>query len=150
MSDQTDKGFGPGQVAAPKVPLFSKGQLSVYGKCFETQAFETYATVSVETSAAGAILGATDTPRPSAFKTRTAWLDGDPEFLDPDTDELDRTVGIASVGSGSFQSRDLTRVSFSAMSPDGTAVNGLMALALGTGGVYGSEQTCLFGGFGIG
>ena len=37
VSDQTDKEFGPGQVAAPKVPLFSKGQLSVYGKCFETQ-----------------------------------------------------------------------------------------------------------------
>jgi hypothetical protein len=36
------------------------------------------------------------------------------------------------------------------MSPDGTAVNGLMSLAVGTGGVYGSEQTCLFGGFGIG
>jgi hypothetical protein len=158
VDDQTDKEFGPGQAAAPKVPLFSKGQLSVYGKCFETQTPETYATVSVETSAAGAILGATDTPDPepsppgssSAFKTRTAWLDGDPEFLDPDTDELDRTVGLASVGSGSFQSRDLTRVSFSAMSPDGTAVNGLLSLAVGTAGVYGSEQTCLFGGFGIG
>ncbi len=158
VDDQTDKEFGPGQAAAPKVPLFSKGQLSVYGKCFEMQAGETFATVSVETSAAGAILAATDTPdpepsspgKPSAFKTRTAWLDGDPEFLDPDTDELDRTVGIASVGAGSFQTRDLTRVSFSALSPDGTAVNGLLSLATGTGGVYGSEPSCLFSGFGVG
>ena len=158
VSDQTDKEFGPGQVAAPKVPLFSKGQLSVYGKCFETQTPETYATVSVETSAPGAILGATDTPDPepsppgssSAFKTRTAWLDGDPEFLDPDTDELDRTVGLASVGSGSFQSKDLTRASFTAMSPDGTAINGLMSMAVGTGGIFGSGTGCLFSGFGIG
>jgi hypothetical protein len=158
VSDQTDKEARPGQVAAPKVPLFSKGQLSVYGKCFEIQAAEIYATVSVETGAAGAILTANDTvdPEPSApggpdpKNTFDPWLDGDPDFLDPDTDEIDRTVGRASEGAGSLQTSDLTRASFTAMSPDGTAINGLMSMAVGTGGIFGSGTGCLFSGFGIG
>ena len=158
VSDQTDKDFGPAQAAAPKIPLFSKGQLSVYGKCFESQAFESFATVSVETSAPGAILGANDTVDPEPTppggpgpkNTLNAWLDGDPDFLDPDTAEGERTVGRANEGSGSFQQSDLARVSFTAMSPDGTAINGLMSLAVGDGGIFGSGNGCLFSGFGIG
>lgn len=158
VSDQTDKDFGPALAATPKVPLFSKGQLSVYAKCFEMSAGERYATVSVETSAAGALLAADDTvdPAPSApggpspKPALNPWLDGDPEFLDPNTAELDRTVGRASQGAGSFQSSDLTRAGFAAMSPDGTAINGLVSMAVGNGGIFGTGSNCLFSGFGIG
>jgi hypothetical protein len=158
VSDQTDKDFSAALAAAPKIPLFSKGQLTFYGKCFEHESFESYATVSVETSTPGAILGANDAvdPKPSSpggpdpISTRTIWLDGDPDFLDPDTAENDRTIGVASKGAGSFQSADLVRVNFTAVSPDGMAINGLISMAVGSGGAYGSGSGCLFSGFVIG
>lgn len=158
VSDQTDKDYSPALVAAPKIPLFSKGQLSIYGKCFEAASGEQYATVSAETSAPGAILSANDMvdPKPSSpggpgpKDTLTIWLDGDPDFLDPGTAEYDRTFGRANKGAGSFQSRDLVRVSFTAISPDGMAINGLISVAVGNGGAYGSKTGCLFSGFVIG
>jgi hypothetical protein len=158
VSDQSDKDYSEAQAAAPKVPLYTKGQLTVYGKCFTSSAFETFAQVYVETSAAGSILAANDTvdPEPTSpggpepKKALTPWLDGDPDFLDPGTPESDRAVGRASRGSGSFQSADIVRVSFTAASPDGTAINGVMSIGVGVGGVYGSGSGCLFSGFGNG
>jgi hypothetical protein len=158
VSDQSDKDYSEAQAAAPKVPLYTKGQLTVYGKCFTSSAFETFAQVYVETSAAGSILAANDTvdPEPTSpggpepKKALTPWLDGDPDFLDPGTPESDRAVGRASRGSGSFQSADIVRVSFTAASPDGTAINGVMSIGVGFGGVYGSGSGCLFSGFGNG
>jgi Tfp pilus assembly protein PilW len=66
--------------------------------------------------------------------------------------ETDRTIGSANHGAGSLQLRDLVRVSFTAISPDGAAINGLISMAAGNGigGVYGSENGCLFSGFVIG
>jgi hypothetical protein len=158
VSDQSDKDYSEAQAAAPKVPLYTKGQLTVYGKCFTSSAFETFAQVYVETSAAGSILAANDTvdPEPTSpggpepKKALTPWLDGDPDFLDPGTPESDRAVGRASRGAGSFQSADIVRVSFTAASPDGTAINGVMSIGVGFGGVYGSGSGCLFSGFGNG
>ena len=149
-------------VAAPFAVAFVLLTMMLWGSrssdvgSLESQAFESSATVSVETSAPGAILGANDTvdPEPtppgSPGPTLTTWLDGDPDFLDPDTAEGERTVGRANEGSGSFQQTDLARVSFTPMSPDGTAINGLMSLAVGDGGIFGSGNGCLFSGFGIG
>ena len=158
VADRTVEEFFVALDSAPKVSLFNKGQLSVYGRCFETDSGESYATAFVGSSEPGAILGATDTTDPeptppgsfSPFSTRTAWLDGDPEFLDPSTAEVDKMVVLASVGAGSFQSDNLSRASYSAMSPDGTVINGLLTAAIGSGGVYGDGAACLFGGFGVG
>lgn len=158
VSDQTDKDYDEAQAAAPVVPLLSRGQLSVYGKCFESLAFESFAEVYVRTSAPGAILGANDTVDPEPTppggpgpkNAVNPWLDGYPQFLNPGTPEHERTVGRASEGSGSFQQSDLVRASFTAMSPDGTAINGLMSMAVGDGGIFGSGNGCLFSGFAIG
>ena len=140
--------FDAAQAAAPKVPLWSKGQLSAYGKCFSsTDGPETYARVYVETSVAGAILGTT-----SAL-AGVPDLDGDSDFLDPGTPESDRRLESVSVGDGSTREKQLSRVSFVAMSPDGTAVDGLASVAVKSGGpngVYGPGGACLFSGFGIG
>ena len=139
--------FAAAQAAAPKVPLWSKGQLSAYGKCFSsTDGPESYARVYMETSAAGAILSTTS----AAFGA--ADLDGEP-FLDPGTDESDRALGTASAGAGSFRQKQLSQASFVAMSPDGTVVDGLASAAVkrsGPNGIYGPGQSCLFSGFGIG
>ncbi len=144
----TNSDLPAAQAAAPKVPLWSKGQLSAYGKCFTADFVpETWARIYVETSAPGAILSST-----SALGGAPD-LDGDPDFLDPGTDESDRWLESVSGGAGSFRAKQLSRVAFVAMSPDGTAVDGLASVAVkrsGPDGVYGSGASCLFSGFGIG
>ena len=133
------------QDAAPKVPLFSKGQLSIYGKCVTAEETpETFARVYAETSAAGSIFTGDEVEK----------LEGDPDYLDPGTPESDRVVGSASAGAGSLRAADLSRTPFIAMSPNGAAVQGLasMAVKLSTpsNGLYGPGVVCLFSGYGIG
>lgn len=151
VDDQTDKGFSAARDAAPKIPLYEKGPLSIYGKCFESDAFESYALIAAETTAAGSILTADDTNDPAEAKSaQNPWLDGDPDFLEPGTDEGDRTVAHASKGAGSFRSDDVSRVSLTMLSPDGTAVEGRMSAGIGAGGVFGSDDSCVFSGFAVG
>ncbi len=133
------------QDAAPKVPLFSKGQLSIYGKCVTAEDTpETFARVYAETSAAGSIFTGDEVDK----------LEGDPDYLDPGTPESDRVVGSASAGAGSFRAADLSRTPFIAMSPNGAAVQGLASMAVKrstpSNGLYGPGVVCLFSGYGIG
>ncbi len=133
------------QDAAPKVPLFSKGQLSIYGKCVTAEETpETFARVYAETSAAGSIFTGDEVDK----------LEGDPDYLDPGTPESDRVVGSASAGAGSFRAADLSRTPFIAMSPNGAAVQGLASMAVKrsspSNGLYGPGVVCLFSGYGIG
>ncbi len=124
---------------APQVPLATKGQLTVYGKCFRNTTTDTvFATAFIETSADGAI-----------FESGPNQLEGTGGFLDVGTAETDRTLLSASTGgNGSV----LDAGNWYAMAPDGTGIGGEVAVAAKNGtvpggnGIFGADSVCLFGG----
>ncbi len=131
------------RAAAPKVALATRGQLSVYGKCFRNTTVDTvFGAIFIETSADGGI-----------FQSGPNQLEGTGGFLNVATDEIDRTLLGASTGSNGSV---LDAGSWYAMAPDGTGTGGEVAVAAKNGtvpggnGVYGDGNVCLFGGNAIG
>ena len=134
--------------AAPEIPLFSKGPLSVYGLCFSEPGGPTvYGEVFIKTTAAGSVL---DSDEDS--------LEGGPtalDFLNPGTDEVDRELFLSSVTTPGA-TFDGSGQDWHAMAPGGTSLNGELSLGVKGGdlaegnGVYGTGDVCLFGGFGLG
>lgn len=124
---------------APELPLATKGQLTVYGKCFRNTTTDTvFAAAFIETSADGAI-----------FESGPSQLEGTGGFLDTATAETDRTLLTTSTGgNGSV----LDARNWYAMAPDGTAIGGEVAVAAKNGtvpggnGIFGEDDVCLFGG----
>lgn len=127
--------------AAPEIPLFSAGALSIYAKCFS---FGTTVRgeVLIKTSANGSIFSGEDEE-----------LDGAPAFLNTATAEPKRVIAEETAGAntaGMLAGAD--EISFYAMAPDGTSVkgDGLIAVKNGTlpegDGVYGAGNVCLFSG----
>lgn len=125
------------RAAAPPQELFSKGQLSIYAKCYrDTTADEVYADVFMATSANGVILAGEGD------------LDGDPDFLDTDTLEADRA--LENDTNALLDGADTNVSEFTAMAPDGTKLVGHTGTAAKNGnlaggnGIYGAGNVCLF------
>jgi hypothetical protein len=128
------------QAAAPETQLFSKGQVSIYAKCFrDTGAGITFGEIYARTTANGAILQGNDN-LPS----------GNATLLDTTTAEEDReldtqTETIADAGSVGEAEGVL-------IAPDGTDLHILTHIAVkqgtfaGGNGAFGDGNVCLFGG----
>lgn len=131
------------EAAAPEILLASKGQLSVYAKCFANAtivAGEIYA----RTTADGAVMITQD-----GIGDLTG--NGTP-FLNAATPEATRVlvnVAAEAVPDGSRTASDVENA-FQTLAPDGSTISGnLDALALQasfSGGAWGSGNACWFGG----
>jgi hypothetical protein len=126
------------RAAAPPQELFKRGALTIYGKCYtDTTADETTAAVYAATTAAGSVMASNGTT-----------LAGDP-FLDPTTDEVDRDIDSGTASNNSAAGR---RAVYEIASPDGAAVQGVIASFAKNGdlpggdGVYGAGDACMFSG----
>ncbi|HEY8002299.1 MAG TPA: hypothetical protein VID76_10190, partial [Solirubrobacterales bacterium] len=127
------------QAAAPPVTLASRGELSVYGKCFRNASTDAlHGRIYVKTSTAGAI-----------FEADGASLEGGAtaaDLLNPSTPEDARELLRTNVGAGAA---GLDRGQWYAMAPDGTGIGGTAAIALKNGdlaggnGLYGTGNVCL-------
>jgi hypothetical protein len=129
------------QAAAPETLLFSKGQVSLYAKCFRdtTGAGTVFGEVYARTTANGAILQGTDT-LPSADAT----------LLDTNTAEEDAEVDtetIATANAGNVGESEAVLIA-----PNGADHTVIIHTAVkqgsfaGGNGAFGDGNVCLFGG----
>lgn len=129
------------RAAAPEIPLFTKGQLSLYAKCYrDAGANTTFGTIYARTTADGAILeGDDDLPGGNAAT----------DFLNTNTLEDNREVDEETA---TGNDANFNEAEGALASPDGTglmvdtnvaAKNGALA---GGEGLYGAGNKCLFGG----
>jgi len=129
------------RAAAPKVELFSLGQLSVYAKCYtDTGLNETFVSTYIESSVDGAIVDSrTDTKEGGTAA----------DFLNDDTAEVDRELEVNSADPDSASMFSQDDSDFTAFAPDGTALRGWTGVAVKNGtlpggnGVYGDGNVCL-------
>jgi hypothetical protein len=129
------------RAAAPEIALFQKGQLDLYAKCFRNAgADETRVEVYARTSADGSILDGQDN------------LPGGPaaaDFLNTGTPELDRQLDTEDIAGADASYNENE---YAVASPDGTGLNGQLALAVKNGnlaagnGIYGDGNVCLIQG----
>ena len=129
------------RAAAPEIPLFTKGQLSLYAKCYrDAGANTTFGTIYSRTTADGSIQQGLD----NLPGGNTA-----AEFLNTNTLEDDREV---SEENATGNDADISEAESAVASPDGTglmvdtynaAKNGTLA---GGEGLYGTGNKCVFGG----
>lgn len=126
---------------AAEIPLFQKGQLELYAKCFRDAAVdETRVEVYARSSVDGSILDGQDNLPGGPLAT---------DFLNPGTPELDRQLDTEDIAGpdASYNENE-----YSVASPDGTGLHGQLALAvkngnLGAGnGLYGDGNVCLIQG----
>ncbi len=134
------------RVAAPEIPLYQKGQLRIYGKCFRaTGTDELFGVMYIATSAPGAIL---DSSPGDALQGGPTAAD----FLNPNTLEEDRELADETVTGTDTEFRLADDDAWRAFAPDGTSLAGVPSLAVKNGnlpggnGVYGAGNVCLFGG----
>lgn len=129
------------RAAAPEIPLFTKGQLTLYAKCYRDVATDTtFGTIYSRTAADGSIQeGEDDLPGGNAA---TDFLN---TFTLEDNRELDEENATGN-------DADISEAEGALASPDGTgllvdtyiaAKNGTLA---GGEGLYGAGNKCLFGG----
>lgn len=129
------------QAAAPETVLFSKGQLTIYAKCFrDTTAGEIRGNIYARASANGAILQGAGTNLPN----------NDATLLDTTTTEDNRTVDMqATTNPNSGTIGESEGVVIGA---DGTDLHILSHIAVkqgsipGGNGAFGAGDVCLFGG----
>ncbi len=127
--------------AAPEIPLFQKGQLELYAKCYrDVGGDETRAEVYARSSVDGSILDGQDN------------LPGGPaaiDFLNPGTPELDRQLDTEDIAGADASYNENE---YSVASPDGTGLHGQLALGVKNGnlaagnGIYGDGNVCLIQG----
>lgn len=125
--------------AAPRIPLFKKNQLTVYGGCFlDSGEPRLYAEAYVATTVAGAI-----------FDGDQGGREGGPtaaDFLNPKAPEVDRVFDQEDTTSTDFDPHSDS--DFHAMAPNGTRIDGTMAMAIQRGslaggtGLYGAGNVC--------
>jgi hypothetical protein len=129
------------RTAAPATELFSKGQLTISAKCFrDSTAGQTFAELTIATSADGAIFDGSDE------------LSGGPaatDFLNDDTDEdLRQLDDLSVVGPDA----ELDEGEWDAVGADGTHLIGQSIIGVkdgdlaGGNGAYGAGNVCVFGG----
>jgi hypothetical protein len=127
--------------AAPEIALFTKGQISLYAKCYRNTATDTtFGFIYTRVTADGAIQQGTDT------------LNGGPaatDFLNTTTLEVDRELDSQTIVGNDAS---IGEAESAVASPDGTGLlvdtyiavkNGDFA---GGNGLYGAGNKCVFGG----
>lgn len=129
------------RTTAPEIPLFTKGQLSLYAKCFrDAGADTTFAVIYSRTTADGSIQQGNDTLPGGNAAT---------DFLNTATAEVDRELDSEDA---TGNDADFSEAEGALASPDTTglmidtyiaAKNGVLA---GGEGLYGTGNKCLFGG----
>ena len=129
------------RAAAPEIPLFTKGQLTLYAKCYRSAGTDTtFGTVYSRTTADGSIQQGLD----NLPGGNTA-----AEFLNVNTAEDDREVDEETA---TANDAEISESESAVASPDGTglmvdtyvaAKNGTLA---GGEGLYGAGNKCVFGG----
>jgi hypothetical protein len=127
--------------AAPEIPLFQKGQLDLYAKCFrDVGGDETRVEVYARSSVDGSILDGQDN------------LPGGPaaaDFLNPGTPEVDRQLDTEDIAGADASYNENE---YAVASPDGTGLHGQLALGVKNGnlaggnGIYGEGNVCLIQG----
>jgi hypothetical protein len=127
------------QIAAPETPLFSKGQASIYAKCFRdtTGAGQIRGEIYARTTADGAVLDGVDQlPSASATLLNTTTVEEDAEL---DTE----SATVANTG-------DFDEAEGALGTPDGTTWQLLTSIGVKQGtlpagnGVFGDGNVCLF------
>jgi hypothetical protein len=124
--------------AAPETPLFSSGALAIYAKCFSFGTI-VQAEVFIRTSVSGAI-----------FQSEEDSASGNP-YLNTGTAELEREIAYESASTNSANALSFEYTHYWAMAPDGTAIQGDLAIAVKNGTPGGGEgvfngNNCLFAG----
>ncbi len=128
------------RAAAPENPLYSKGPLELYAKCFrDVGADRTFGEIYVRTTAEGSIMEGDDD------------LPGGPlltDFLNPDTLEVDRVLDGDSVTGNDASYNESESL---AAAPDGTGLSILTGIgakngAVAVDGPYGAGNACIFHG----
>lgn len=134
--------IGEAAAAAPEIELYSKGQLTLYGKCMRaTETNEVFSDIYVKTTANGAIFEGPQGERTGGNAAS--------DFLNVGTPEDLRTVASVAIIGAEAEMNDGV---FNVIGADGTHISGdLMAAAkngalAGGNGVYGAGNVCLFGG----
>ena len=142
------------EAAAPQIPLFSKGTLSLYAKCFHDTSTDTvYGEVYLATTQDGAYLDSTSQHDGTTDNTS-------PTFIDTGTAESSRglytgTHDSATANSMSYEEAD-DSTDFTAVGPDGTTISGAIVYGekngtlTGEQGAFGAGNVCLVGGHVIG
>jgi hypothetical protein len=134
------------RAAAPKVALYSKGPLAVYGKCFSSGG-DLWVETLIETSVEGAV-----------FDSREDSLSGGvaaSDYLNPDTAEADRQIDTDDIVANRTSWDNEDDSDFSALAPDGTPIrgfvnNGAKQGAVAFEGGFGAGDGCLWNGYVIG
>jgi len=140
------------RAAATRIPLASKGPLSVYAKCLadDDEGANPFvqAEVYAETAQDGAIL--------RSYGTNLEGNGGADQLLNSGTAEDDRRTsdsGSFTNGAGVANGTDPDAWGFMVAAPDGTALHGSISVATKTGslpggdGAYGPGAACLFSGY---
>lgn len=131
------------RTAAPENLLFTKGQLTIYAKCFRdtTGAGTTFGEIYARTSADGALMeGDDDLPGSGPGAT----------LLDTNTIETDRQLDTESVNVANMAIYDEAEEALTA--PDGTDLHLLTHIGVkqgtlpGGNGAFGDGNVCVFGG----
>lgn len=138
-SPSVNSSFEQSQAASPEVPLVSTGPFTVYGKCFEGGSADTTGVILIKTSENGAVF--------ASLSDGLGGLGG--LFLDTNSPENQRTL-LDESRANNRQYVGGNEATFTAMAPNGTAVQGSVQLGVqhgnppGSNGVYGNGNVCLF------
>lgn len=127
--------------AAPEVPLFTAGPVTIYAKCYtDSSGPTTHGSVFIKTSANGVL-----------FDSDSDDADGEP-FLNTATPELDRQLMYDSTSQDSASVYFIHSDETVAMTPDGLSFEARHSIAVKNGtlpggnGLYGDGDVCLFAG----
>ena len=133
------------RAAAPKIPLFSAGPLSVYGKCFHDTA--------TDTAFAEVIGGTTEDGVMADSRSDDREGDTGNTFLNVATPESDSTWDQNSALNNNSEGDNDDDSDFSMVSPSGAWIRGFTTIGVKNGtlsspGPYGAgENVCIFGGW---
>jgi hypothetical protein len=132
------------RAAAPEQVLFTKGPLTVYGKCYTNDSGpHTHAVIYIKTAASGTVFDGDQDDREGGAVAA--------DYLNPDTLEEDRELLYVSVSPNDAEFHAYS-TDFGAYAVDGTALSGLLAVGAkhgtltGGDGPYGAGNACLFSG----
>jgi len=140
------------RAAAQRIPIASKGALTVYAKCFADDDAGAnpgvYGEIYVETTQDGAIV--------DSYSTSLEGNGGASQMLNAGTAEDDRRLNDSfsfTNMAGVANATDTVDGSFMVAAPDGTGLTGQLNVATKTGslvggdGVYGAGPACVFSGY---
>jgi hypothetical protein len=140
------------RAAAPEVPLFQFGALSVYAKCFnDTSGPTTYAEAYIRTTIDGSVYNTSLGVTAALFGQNTQ------TYLNTNSPEAHPTLGDRRLFSATVAANNTYSnnggVRFTAAAPDGSALQGVMTAYVKNGnpangnGIFGAGNVCIVTGF---